>query len=164
MYSSSNKTEKPRYPSINTPSLSHNQKVYKDDRFNFTFESGLAFDEFCEVSPGLGYGAGMKLTNTISTHYSHMMTYCETGYETYDQIFNDVTLRYTSPTTGVYLEFGNSNYEFNANMYSYSTSIEIFGFGYSNNQDGAYSEIKFKYYPEDYADIILMSASIGFSF
>jgi hypothetical protein len=141
----------------------YSKKSSKKDIFKIAFGSGISSDETCGVSFGLEYTAGIQLTNKISTHISYLEMPCnpEGASESVDQSFDEYTLRYTSPLTGAFFEYGSSDYNFGD---YYSSKSDVYGFGYTYNQNDYFSEIKFKVYPEDYESIVYVGAIFGLSF
>jgi hypothetical protein len=141
----------------------YSKKSSKKDIFKIAFGSGISSDETCGVSFGLEFTAGIQLTNKISSHISYLEMPCnpEGASESVDQSFDEYTLRYTSPLTGAFFEYGRSDYNFGD---YYSSKSDVYGFGYTYNQNDYFSEIKFKVYPEDYESIVYVGAIFGLNF
>jgi hypothetical protein len=141
----------------------YSKKSSKKDIFKIAFGSGISSDETCGVSFGLEFTAGIQLTNKISSHISYLEMPCnpEGASESVDQSFDEYTLRYTSPLTGAFFEYGSSDYNFGD---YYSSKSDVYGFGYTYNQNDYFSEIKFKVYPEDYESIVYVGAIFGLNF
>jgi hypothetical protein len=141
----------------------YSKKSSKKDIFKIAFGSGISSDETCGVSFGLEFTAGIQLTNKISSHISYLEMPCnpEGASESVDQSFDEYTLRYTSPLTGAFFEYGRSDYNFGD---YYLSKSDVYGFGYTYNQNDYFSEIKFKVYPEDYESIVYVGAIFGLNF
>jgi uncharacterized protein YaiE (UPF0345 family) len=150
----------------------------------FSVGAGLSKSDTCSSALSSEISAGIKLTNQFSAQITHTdLGSCEiwneTGrkvylssnswywdyYDSYSQSVNEVTFRFTLPTSGhssIFLEAGYGKYNFSSD---YSENTAVIGGGITMPVRSNWSwQTKLKIYPEKFETIVNLGASLTYNF